>query len=58
MAFELQLQKNVPAGSAPRKLLREIQAIMFDTDRAAVNAGRSLGSVAGMSDDPFAKIDD
>ena len=58
LAFELQLQKNVPAGSAPRKLLREIQTIMFDTDRAAVNAGRSLGSVAGMSDDPFAKMDD
>ena len=31
---------------------------MFKADEAAVEAGRLLGRVAGMSDDTFAKIDD
>jgi hypothetical protein len=58
LAFELQLQHTVPAGSAPRKLLTQVQTIMFETDKAAVNAGRLLGNVAGLSGDQFAKIDD
>jgi hypothetical protein len=58
LAYELQLQRTVVPNSAPRKLLGEVKTIMFKADEAAVNAGRLLGGVAGMSDDPFAKIDD
>jgi hypothetical protein len=58
LAHELQTQKAVMPDSAPRRLLGDIQTIMFKTDEAAVNAGRALAKVAGMSDDPFAKIGD
>jgi hypothetical protein len=58
LVHELQLQKTVIPNSAPRKLLGDIQEIMLKTDAAAVNAGRTLAKVAGMSDDPFAKIGD
>ena len=58
LAYELQLQHTVVPTSAPRKLLGEVQTIMLKADEAAVNAGRLLGGVAGVSGDPFAKIDD
>jgi hypothetical protein len=58
LAHELQTQKTVIPESAPRRLLGDIQTIMFRTDEAAVNAGRMLGKVAGMSGDPFSKIGD
>lgn len=58
LAFELQFQHSVPSGSAPRKLLKQVQTLMFDTDKAAVNAGRLLANVAEISGDPFATIDD
>lgn len=56
LARELQLRGAVVPNSAPRKLLADIQTIMLETDAAAVEAGRMLGKVAGMSGDPFAKI--
>jgi hypothetical protein len=58
LAYELQLQQTVASNSAPLKLLGEVQAIMFKTDEAAVDAGRLLGGVAGISGDSFAKIPD
>jgi hypothetical protein len=56
LAYELQLQKTVVANSAPRKLLGQVRTIMFDADRAAVDAGRKLADVAGVPGDPFAKL--
>jgi hypothetical protein len=48
---ELERQKNVAAGSAPRKLLQQIQKLMYETDTAAVEAMKKLCEVAGVSFD-------
>ncbi len=48
---ELDRQKTVAAGSAPRKLLQQIQKLMYETDSAAVEAMRKLCEVAGVSFD-------
>ena len=56
LARELQLRGAADPNSAPRILLADIRTIMLKAEAAAVEAGRMLARVAGMSEDPFAKI--
>jgi hypothetical protein len=56
LAYELQRENSVAPKSAPRRLLKQIQTTMWDTDRAAVDAGRKLSGIGGVISDPFAKL--
>jgi hypothetical protein len=46
-----ELQKSVQPGSAPRKLLHQVQQVMYPADRAAIEALQQLCEVAGVSFD-------
>ena len=48
---ELERQENVATGSAPRRLLKQAQDLMYHTDTAAVEAIRTLSESAGVSYD-------
>jgi hypothetical protein len=49
LARELERQGSVPARSAPRQFLGQIQEVMYPTDAAAIQALEKLCQVAGMS---------
>ena len=48
---ELERVKSVQPGSAPRKLLKQIQEVMYPADAAAIEALQKLCEVAGVSFD-------